>query len=66
MTRSKREIPHYYLSNTIEIQNTLGWLASQNADRSLQDRVLLPALLIKAVGMAAEKIPGMDRPLVGD
>jgi pyruvate dehydrogenase E2 component (dihydrolipoamide acetyltransferase) len=30
MARSKREIPHYYLATTIDMQRALTWLGEQN------------------------------------
>ncbi len=33
MSRSKREIPHYYLSHTADMGAAQDWLASTNADR---------------------------------
>jgi pyruvate dehydrogenase E2 component (dihydrolipoyllysine-residue acetyltransferase) len=60
MERSKREIPHYYLSNAIEIQNTVDWLSTRNVDASVDERVLLPALLMKSVALAARRFPEMN------
>ena len=40
MARSKREIPHYYLAQTIDLGSALGWLGELNAHRSIQDRIL--------------------------
>ena len=31
MTKSKREIPHYYLANSIDVTPAVGWLARENA-----------------------------------
>ncbi len=55
MSRSKREIPHYYLADEINLENSLTWLTARNAQRSIDERVLPAVLLLKAVGLAAQK-----------
>lgn len=60
MTRSKREIPHYYLSTTIDLQPAMAWLSAENERRSLADRLLPGALLIKATARALEHFPDLN------
>src|SRR6516162_1322942 len=55
MSRSKREIPHYYLTDEIVLENALAWLTTRNAQRSIDERVLPAVLLLKAVGIAAQR-----------
>ena len=55
MSRSKREIPHYYLADEIVLENSLTWLTARNAQRSITERVLPAVLLLKAVGLAAQR-----------
>ncbi len=55
MSRSKREIPHYYLADEIILENSLTWLITRNAQRSIDERVLPAVLLLKAVGIAAQR-----------
>ncbi|ORV92422.1 branched-chain alpha-keto acid dehydrogenase subunit E2 [Mycobacterium interjectum] len=55
MSRSKREIPHYYLADEIVLENALTWLTTRNAQRSIDERVLPAVLLLKAVGVAAQR-----------
>jgi pyruvate dehydrogenase E2 component (dihydrolipoamide acetyltransferase) len=55
MSRSKREIPHYYLSNEIIMEKSLNWLAERNASRPITERVLPAVLQLKAVAVAAER-----------
>ncbi|HEY2502978.1 MAG TPA: dihydrolipoamide acetyltransferase family protein [Mycobacterium sp.] len=55
MSRSKREIPHYYLADEIILENSLSWLTTRNAERSIDERVLPAVLLLKAVGIAAQR-----------
>jgi pyruvate dehydrogenase E2 component (dihydrolipoamide acetyltransferase) len=57
MARSKREIPHYYLSTTIELTQCLAWLEATNATRPPAQRLLLAALLLKAVAQALGEAP---------
>jgi pyruvate dehydrogenase E2 component (dihydrolipoamide acetyltransferase) len=55
MSRSKREIPHYYLADEIMLENALNWLTTRNAQLSIDERVLPAVLLLKAVGIAAQR-----------
>jgi pyruvate dehydrogenase E2 component (dihydrolipoamide acetyltransferase) len=57
MARSKREIPHYYLSTTIELTRSLSWLEGTNATRPPAQRLLLAALLLKAVARTLGETP---------
>lgn len=60
MSRSKREIPHYYLSETIPMARAVEWLAAENASRSISDRVLMVVVQLKAVARALEDFPGLN------
>ena len=55
MSRSKREIPHYYLADEILMEKALAWLAEHNAERSITERVLPAVLQLKAVALAAQR-----------
>jgi len=57
MSRSKREIPHYYLSHTCDITRAEGFIARTNSGRPPEQRVLLGALTLRAVATALEKFP---------
>ncbi len=57
MARSKREIPHYYLSTTIDMAQAQGWLTETNAARPPEQRLLMAALTLKAVALALCKYP---------
>ncbi len=54
MARSKREIPHLYLSHTVDLDAATAWLGRTNAARSPEDRLLIGALLMKATALAAK------------
>jgi len=60
MARSKREIPHYYLSTTIDMSNAMAWLAEENLKRPVVDRLLYGVLLIKAVALALREVPELN------
>ena len=60
MARSKREIPHYYLAHEIEMSACEDWLTRRNAERPPGERLLLGALLVKAVALAAQKFPAFN------
>jgi len=60
MTRSKREIPHYYLSETVDMGAAVAWVEAYNAARPPGERILLTALLVHAVARAAMEVPEMN------
>ncbi len=60
MSRSKREIPHYYLAETISLQIALDWLQQRNADLPITERLLPAVLLLKAVAMALKRTPQLN------
>lgn len=60
MGRSKREIPHYYLTDEIMLDTALRWLTERNAACSVTERVLPAALYIKAVGVAARRFDDLN------
>lgn len=60
MERSKRQIPHYYLTTSIELTSTLAWLEKANIGRPISKRLLFPALLVKAVANAARRFPQLN------
>jgi pyruvate dehydrogenase E2 component (dihydrolipoamide acetyltransferase) len=60
MARSKRDIPHYYLSTTIDLRTALTWLRTENEKRSMTERLLPAVLLIKAVALALREVPELN------
>ncbi len=61
MARSKREIPHYYVSSEIDMTATLAWLAAENPEEP-PDRILTAAPVIKACAMALRQVPELKWP----
>jgi pyruvate dehydrogenase E2 component (dihydrolipoamide acetyltransferase) len=57
MSRSNREIPHYYLLETIPMQRAQQWLEQANAGRPITERLLMAVLQLKAVALALKKYP---------
>ena len=66
MARSKREIPHYYLSTTIDMSRAVTWLERANAERPVTARLVAPALLLKATARAVAAVPEMNGFMVDD
>ena len=60
MTRSKREIPHYYLQTTIDFQKSRLWLTEANREREVLRRLLPSVLLLKATALALAKVPELN------
>ncbi|MBK6349930.1 MAG: 2-oxo acid dehydrogenase subunit E2 [Proteobacteria bacterium] len=60
MSRSKREIPHYYLTTTVDVTPAVDWLAAHNAAVPVTGRLLLPVLLVKAVALACREHAGFS------
>ncbi len=66
MSRSKREIPHFYLGETIDMSNAIAWLAGENLRRPVPERLLHGVLLVKAVALALREVPELNAVWEGD
>jgi pyruvate dehydrogenase E2 component (dihydrolipoamide acetyltransferase) len=55
MSKSKREIPHYYVSHTVDLGPAMAWLAAENERRSVHERLLPGVLLLRATARALAK-----------
>jgi len=66
MSRSKREIPHYYLTHTIDLGKTLEWLEDYNNARPITERVLSAAVLLKATALALREVPELNARWTGE
>ncbi len=60
MSRSKREIPHYYLAEPVPMRRALDWLRAANEQRPVTARLLPAVLLLKAVALAVRGFPEMN------
>ena len=66
MARSKREAPHFYLGETIDLSRAVAWLAEENLRRPVTDRLLHGVLLLKAVALALGEVPELNATWQGD
>ncbi len=60
MSKSKREIPHYYLEAKIDMSRALVWLEAANQKRSLSERLLPAVLSLKAVALGLGDVPELN------
>ncbi|MGZ5202084.1 MAG: dihydrolipoamide acetyltransferase family protein [Ramlibacter sp.] len=60
MSRSKREIPHYYLNEAIPMRRAQEWLFAVNAKRGVTERLLMAVLQLKAVALALQAFPDLN------
>jgi pyruvate dehydrogenase E2 component (dihydrolipoamide acetyltransferase) len=60
MTRSNREIPHYYLQARIDMTAALAWLRRENESRPVTERLLPVVVLLKAVAGALGDVPELN------
>ncbi|MFE6691809.1 dihydrolipoamide acetyltransferase family protein [Streptomyces sp. NPDC057743] len=60
MSRANRDIPHYYLSTTVDMTAALAWLHHHNHRAPVTERILPAALLLKAAARAAREVPEVN------
>jgi pyruvate dehydrogenase E2 component (dihydrolipoamide acetyltransferase) len=60
MSKSKREIPHYYLQTRMDMSRALAWLEAENAKRPIADRLLPVVMTLKAIALALRDVPEMN------
>ena len=60
MARSKREVPHYYLSTTVDLGNAVAWLRERNRELPVPKRLVTTAVLLKATALAARQVPQLN------
>jgi pyruvate dehydrogenase E2 component (dihydrolipoamide acetyltransferase) len=56
MTRSQREIPHYFVESEINLSRTMSWLDKINGSRQIQHRLLPIVPIIKAIAISAKRV----------
>ena len=59
MTRSQREIPHYFVESEINLSRTMSWLDNLNGARQIQHRLLPIVPIIKAIAISAKRVGGI-------
>ncbi len=60
MARAKREIPHYYLGETIDLSAVMAWLENHNQAVPPPERLLPAVLLLKATALALRDVPALN------
>lgn len=60
MSRSNTEIPHYYVTQTIDLATAMGWLRAHNAPLPVAMRVLPAAMFLRATVLAAAAVPDLN------
>jgi len=60
MSKSNREIPHYYLEKRMDMSKAMDWIKAANKERPVKNRILPVALLIKAVAKALDEVPDLN------
>ncbi|OBF87604.1 hypothetical protein A9X06_00450 [Mycobacterium sp. 852002-51759_SCH5129042] len=60
MARSKRTVPHYYLSDVVDVSAAADRLRERNAGAPLAERIVMAALLFRAVAGAARRVPQLN------
>ncbi|CAM3889701.1 dihydrolipoamide acetyltransferase family protein [Vreelandella rituensis] len=66
MSRAKREIPHYYLANTVDLHAAEQWLTGYNEHQPPENRLLLSALFMKATALALARYSELNGHYAGD
>ena len=60
MSRSKREIPHYYLATTIDMSPAQAWLREYNTARDPDERLLPAVLYLRAATLALKEVQQLN------
>ncbi|WP_332824915.1 2-oxo acid dehydrogenase subunit E2, partial [Ramlibacter sp.] len=60
VSRSKREIPHYYLQQAVDFGACDAWLARYNGEQPPAQRLLPAVLLLKATARALKAVPQLN------
>jgi pyruvate dehydrogenase E2 component (dihydrolipoamide acetyltransferase) len=60
MARSKREIPHYYVGMTVDLQRTTAWLRARNREHPVPERIVPTAAVLRAAALAAREVPEVN------
>jgi len=60
MTVSNREIPHYHLTHTIDLQQSIRWMKERNRELEMSERLVPAALLLAATARAARAVPELN------
>lgn len=60
MSRSHRDVPHYWVGHSIDVTVLLRWVEVENAHRPITRRLLYVAPLMKAIAIALKDVPELN------
>lgn len=60
MSKSNREIPHYYLEKRVDMSKAMAWMKEVNKERPIKQRLLPAALFIKAVASSLDEVSELN------
>jgi pyruvate dehydrogenase E2 component (dihydrolipoamide acetyltransferase) len=60
VSKSKREIPHYYLNLDVDLTETEEWLIGLNESISVEERIMINAPIMCAISRALHKHPDFN------
>ena len=60
MARSKREVPHYYLAEDVDLSAALAFLERRNLELPVAERLLPAVLIAKATAVALYQVPDLN------
>ena len=60
MSKSNRDIPHYYMETSIDMTNALRWLEEENLKRTIRERILPVVVMLKAVAKSLTEVPELN------
>jgi len=60
MSKSKKEIPHYYLKSQVPLDALMNWLDGKNQQLPPEKRLMLPVVIYKAVIDSVKESPLMN------
>ena len=56
MTRANRDVPHYHLATTVDLEPLIAWLHDHNRVAPVAERLVPAAFLLKATALAAAEV----------
>jgi len=60
MARSNREIPHYYVTSTLDVTPMMEWLGAYNARQPIERRLLYLVPLLRAAALSLRKFDDLN------
>jgi pyruvate dehydrogenase E2 component (dihydrolipoamide acetyltransferase) len=60
MSKSNREIPHYYMETRVDMTKALAWLEEENNKRTIRERLLPVVVMLKVVAKTLTEFPDLN------